>query len=569
MKKSICLLLAVLLLPYAASAEQYHAVVDETAASDGTYLVAVNTNPSPSVVQQTAEVPAANTRTYAAAESTSIPDNTRAIIETAGGTLYEIEPNRSGIQPFSAQTSIQTTLLYANDVCEVYLEVGAHPDLQFTEQTAQQLADYYRDNICRPMQQAFEELPDQSNKLKIMCYDIQDNFDAADNTKWSYIAGQFSPSLYRQGHYAIELDTYPAMSFDTLYPDEIQPADVTKSYGTLAHEFQHLLNYCAYDMRGDRSKPQMALWLNECFSECANEIQNPAYSSRIANAQNHTVAQDLAAGLSLTDWQGKLGNYTLSYLFGQYLRTQTKGYPGGGNEIYKKISTYYYAQPGDEMDAIAAAMTEVTGETWTPEELLFCFRVALVAQQSSGRYGFGGEDKFRQYFPACSSGAVSLPGGGATVFACPEGFRVPAATDGDIHYCVVTPPDITVARAEVQAAVPTLAADGKTYIRYQPVTSLTQDGLRLYTDFTNFTAQTGGPVLYAAIYRGDALLYVSRTHITGSPGANSLSAAYSLPADIQAAVQPGDTLRVLALSSDGLRPYLQTVFSFKQPSFLP
>lgn len=557
MKKILCLLLALLFMPCTGFAEHYHTVVDETAASDGTYLVAVNTNPSPSVTQQTAAIPAANAAVQAAAEDESIPYGTRSVIETEAGTLYELEPEHAPAAN-AARTTVQTNRLYSNEVCEVYLEEGAASELEFTKARAAQLGDYYRDFICKQMQQAFGALPDQEKKLKILCYDIQDDFVASDKTKWAYIAGMFDPALYQSGHYAIMLDTYPTMSFNSSRPTEIQPADVTKSYGTLAHEFQHLLNQCAYDARADKTKSQMNVWLNECFSECANEIQNPAYSRRITDSNSTSIAKQLSGGLSLLDWQGTLGNYSLSYLFGQYLRTQTKAYPGGGNEIYRKISDIYYTQPGSELDAIAAAMTEVTGSQWTPEDVLFRFRVALVAQQDSGVYGFGGEEKFLQYIPATAAAAVNLPGGGATVFSCPSGYRVPSAADGDIRYCVVTPSDIVVTSADVRGI-----QSGTNII--VPLTTLKADEMRFYTTFYNRTARAAGPTLYAAISNQNGqLLYTQTAKLSEITRSNTKTEPFVLPPNIKADIQPGDTLRVYALSG-GLHPYMQTIFTFVQP----
>lgn len=562
MKKTLCLLAALLLLPCAAFGEHYYTTVDETAASDGTYLIAVNTNPSPTVTQQTEDIPAISAPARATAAEPSIPYGTRQIIETEAGRLYELEPERETMTA-AARKSVQTTLLYANEVCEVYLDKAAAPELQFTKECAAQLGDYYRDFICQQMQQAFGALPDQQKKLKILCYDIEDDFDASDDTKWAYTAGMFDSSLYQNGHYAILLDTYPTMSFNARYPTKIQPVDVTKSYGTLAHEFQHLLNRCAYNTNDDCAKPQMATWLNECFSECANEIQDPGYSKRITGSNAASVSAQLAGGLSLMDWQSTLGNYTLSYLFGQYLRTQTKNYPGGGNGIYRKISEQYYTQPGSELDAVAAVMTEVTGDTWTPEELLFRFRVALTAQQKTGIYGFGGEEKFLQYAPApAAGGTVTLPGGGATMFFCPPGYRVPSATDGDIRYCVVTPPDIIVLQAQMETYTKTVI-NSNTYFDYFPVTSLKEGDFCLSASFVNHTAQSNAPVLYAAIYREGALLHITRYlpgEKDGKTGVNSVARSYQVPSGIQ----PGDTLRVYALSG-GLHPYMQTVFTFVQP----
>lgn len=100
----------------------------------------------------------------------------------------------------------------------------------------------------------------------------------------------------------------------------LEQPDVT-ALGTLAHEYQHLLTFCAKSRIDGYPRPE-ATWLDEGLSMLAMDL---AGFGRVGN--DPFVAEEIAAymrdpGLySLTDWPGNPDerSYGLSYLFVRYL----------------------------------------------------------------------------------------------------------------------------------------------------------------------------------------------------------------------------------------------------------
>ncbi|HAZ06305.1 MAG TPA: neutral metalloprotease, partial [Acetobacterium sp.] len=171
----------------------------------------------------------------------------------------------------------------------------------------------------------------------------------------------------------IYVDTYPLIGIEK---------NLANSYSTMAHEFQHMVNFnCNKDQGG-----QMETWLNETLSLAAEHLYEGVQSSRISYYNNSTPIAD---GRSVMDWNNSdsLPNYALSYLFSQYLRTQAEAKLGEGikTDIYQQI----IADPGDANTALSNAIKANIDANMTTEKFMTNFRVAMVLKANSGSYSFG------------------------------------------------------------------------------------------------------------------------------------------------------------------------------------
>ncbi len=203
-----------------------------------------------------------------------------------------------------------------------------------------------------------------NGKTQILCYDIQDGF----NGSGGYIAGYFwgGDLLSVQNsnrNEVIHIDTYPSM----IWPQGSQ-ADVSRQFSTIAHEFQHLVNFHQnYIVEGT----EMDIFLNEGLSMQAEHMLYGTLQNRINFYNNNNIYN------SILRWEQNLGSYSLAYLFVQYIRTQTTVDPS----IYRQLIT----DPLNDFRVVERYMD-------TPlQEVLVNFRVQTLLKDPTGEYGFNGE----------------------------------------------------------------------------------------------------------------------------------------------------------------------------------
>ena len=227
-------------------------------------------------------------------------------------------------------------------------------------------------------------------RINLMYYNIDDGFEPGVNE--GYVAGYFSKNDFTtNGLPMIHVDTYPGVHYVSL--SGVESNDVTDTYSTFCHEYQHLINY---SITGG-----MDTWLNEAMSAAAEEICYPGSSlvSRIQSWERYyyrnnndwlTPPQEfeyfapyeLHNGYSMYTWSNSLSYvlplYSQVCLFSQYL------YSRFGNGIFKIISQNYNGA-GSSPTAIATATGMDTSE------LVKNFRIAVTANDPvsfDGLYGF-------------------------------------------------------------------------------------------------------------------------------------------------------------------------------------
>ncbi len=271
----------------------------------------------------------------------------------------------------------------------------------------------------------------KNTKMDILIYDIQDGYNGTTNR--SYVGGYtdltdfISENLGGNGNEQgiLHIDIYPLMGTSGT-------PDVTKAYSTIVHEFQHQISYSdsLFDyFRGATDFYINDAWWNEAFSMAAEHLYTGSpLTNRINRYNQANNSTPLRNGLVLgyLDYaennDNVASNYGASYLFGQYLRCQTKHLQGGGNRIYRTV----LEQVGTDYTAILSALSSI-GYEYTPnsfEELYRNFRMATILKNSTGPYGFAGESAFSTLANNVYTGTanLTLKPGAAVVLMDAENF---------------------------------------------------------------------------------------------------------------------------------------------------
>ena len=304
--------------------------------------------------------------------------------------------------------------------------VWAENTTDITTARAQQLSAEFDGRIYPAVTTNFFTPSDVNGdgKIAILCFDIQDDFE----TTGGYIGGYFSPGdLYDQtGSNKMEIfyiDTFPGMR----YPSTA-PVDVTEAYSTLAHEFQHMVNYNRNVLV--EGGADMDTWLDEGLSMAAEHLIYGTLASRINYYNNAASIRNGHSLLYWDDYGDTLSNYSLSYLFVQYVRVQMNQ----GNGIYKTI----LQDSANDYRAVENALKMYIGPEMTFGDFLTNFRLALLLKDGTGSYGFKGEPGFTIINTQMYTGMGKyLRGGGAVFIPLSEEFTDPGNAGTSIQYAGV------------------------------------------------------------------------------------------------------------------------------------
>lgn len=334
-----------------------------------------------------------------------------------GNTRSFIVDKKSESNP----ATINGRCAYSGTNVQVWVDTAADAQVKLTDAQAELIGKEFDSKVYSLITTNFGAAPnvDNDGKIAILCFDItEDNYQNAGDP---YIAGFFyGGDLYNNDQLQLKnsnemeifyADTYPTMIKDPQNPVYNDP-DVTKVYSTLAHEFQHMVNFnqnCLVE--GDKA---MDTWLNEALSMAAEQMYNGTQTNRITYYNSSTAIQN---GHSLLSWQNGsevLANYSLSYLFSQYLRTQVDQAKGSGEGVktYKSIIN----DSAEDYTAVENVIKDRIDSNLTFGQFMTNFRAAMLLKASKGPYGFNGEAGFNTITtPLYAGGAIDLKGGGAVV----------------------------------------------------------------------------------------------------------------------------------------------------------
>ncbi len=292
-------------------------------------------------------------------------------------------------------------------------------------------------------------------RLNILYYNIDDGWQPGQG----YVAGFFSQSdLYYNGMPVLNIDTYPGVYYINTAGEEI--IDLESTYGTMVHEYQHLINYS--ETGGTDT------WINESMSAAAEEICYPGSSigPRVQSWQNYKFsvnndwlnppaeyeynsAFSLHKGYSMYSWSNylemndRLALYAQVAFFSQYIFTQH------GNPTFRALLERMAAG-----DSFPNAFQTVTGENTA--DFVQNFRIAMTANTTpdieDGIYGFrmqegydpagyhDVENIYNLLAPVVFTGSSCSIAGGGAITVKPVGgvYNPPSGASGQLRYMGIT-----------------------------------------------------------------------------------------------------------------------------------
>ncbi|MGI2327562.1 cell wall-binding repeat-containing protein [Planococcus sp. YIM B11945] len=297
-----------------------------------------------------------------------------------------------------ATKQIEAELKYSSAHSEIWVNNN-----EITAVQAKAMGDEFEKKIYPLITENFAKEPDvdRNGKVSILVYNIQDGFEGSGG----YVAGYFySQDLYQVAESNMSevfyMDTYPTMGYSKA------AYNVKKSFSTLAHEFQHMVNYNENVLIEDN--PEMELWLNEAMSMAAEQMYLGA--PLMDRIEYYEQSEAIANGHSLLYWDDAgdtLSNYSLSYLFGQYLRIQS----GQNEKVYKEL----LMNTKEDEAALKEIIQKYIKADKTLGQFLTDFRYALLVNEPTGLYGFNGEPALSKIAAPLYKGTLprTMRGGGA------------------------------------------------------------------------------------------------------------------------------------------------------------
>lgn len=251
---------------------------------------------------------------------------------------------------------------------------------KITQEKAEILADKF-DSIYKPIQEVFgtewNEIISTNGfytisdtKVNIVVYDIEDDYTEGQD---SGVAGYFWPKDYytatekpsnkddvlplsNEGKYF-----YVDAGFLNAYPEMI--------YSTLAHEFQHMINFGQKTMKSMKTATKQSdivsssTWSNEMMSMVCEDMIQVYLGVRPEDSPISRLL-DFANGYyisGLTDWfqdSNVAYSYAGAYAFGAYL---ARNY--GGKDLIKQIATNKYVDQESITQALRAIRKDESFET--------------------------------------------------------------------------------------------------------------------------------------------------------------------------------------------------------------
>lgn len=359
----------------------------------------------------------------------------------SSGSSITVQARRT----FNAQTLFRTwvqvdsDLRYTGKHCLVYVEEGESSKIP--DPVIAEIGQAFDSKAYPIVTQYFGEPydVDGNGKVILLLLDIQDGYTEGDG---GYVAGYFdsthmlSTSTFSRSNQAdmIFLDTYPGLR---TVSGEIDPAAKEDLKLTLAHEFQHLVNYSEKVIRQRRS-PQDT-WINEGLSAAVeylylgkhvqwkidyfNQVQ---YQTTQGKTYNPLSDSNLWGQyfVSWGRWGDPLVNYSTVYLFFQWLRIQAGSTSNGNPEIYRSI----LQDPASDYQAVVHAFNFHTrdiledipgGGSWTWKGIFRSWLLANLLNQPSGWYGYkhqltDDQGKVKYLYPRFF---VNLPSDGAKIYS--------------------------------------------------------------------------------------------------------------------------------------------------------
>ncbi len=347
----------------AATPAQSEAVI---VSGTGNVALALGENVAEIVVQHSD----GTTRTYTITVTRLQPGKRlfRAREATQAGTWYDIVASERG--------SSDTSVVYVDD---------AIPTTDVSNADAQAIADEFENNIRDVVRDNFgvESDVDSNGKVIILLLDIVDGFSGSGG----FVAGYFDPV-----HMFAKSSQPNSNEADIIFMD-VDPLAVGSDgfYSTVAHEFQHLVNFANTFLDDGREQD---LWINEGLSLSAEYLYLGAQVDSRIDYYNVDPLETIRYGNTFFVWNGyweseaspadQLANYSTAYLFFQWLRIHATN----GSDIYKEILD---SSSRDHEAVLGAVTNRFTPALSTWDEVLSSWFAANFLNADSGVYGYNQE----------------------------------------------------------------------------------------------------------------------------------------------------------------------------------
>lgn len=357
-------------------------------------------------------------------------------------------------------TSVQFKVLAKGEHCYIWTPTSTADNVYPLDSIDESFADICAaefDSKFDLMQSSFGNHSNGSQgdgRLNILYYNIDDGWQPGEG----YVAGFFSSSdLYYNGMPILNIDTYPGVYY--VRPSGEVVIDVTDTFNTMVHEYQHLINY---------SEGGSDTWINECMSAAAEEICYPG-SSIVSRTQSwlnyrfstnddwlnpptehqYTSSYNLHNGYSMYSWNSYMNTNDLLALYAQVSFFAQYIYTQNGNETFRALLQRLTAG-----DSFPAALQNVTGTN--ASDFVRNFRIAMTANTTQniedGIYGFipqegydpslyhNVENMYSLLAPLVFTGSsCSIKGGGAiTVKPVGGVYYPPSGASADLQYMGIT-----------------------------------------------------------------------------------------------------------------------------------
>eukprot|EP00831_Metopus_contortus_P019068 TRINITY_DN18209_c0_g1_i1.p1 TRINITY_DN18209_c0_g1~~TRINITY_DN18209_c0_g1_i1.p1 ORF type:complete len:283 (+),score=28.37 TRINITY_DN18209_c0_g1_i1:127-975(+) len=196
------------------------------------------------------------------------------------------------------------------------------------------------------------------------------------------------------------------------------PPNSEEMMSTMAHEFQHLINFGS---RLTSGKSEMAVWLDEGLAVSAEHYISNSAREIYVDVMVNDEGEKIRNGYPLTyfDYDDNGESYALAYTFMQYCKNQ---YPQK-ELLFKNLINHQYG----DYRALVEIINESNDEYTTFEDIVVGYKIANMIN-GSGIYGYGDD---RNIFDFTTSNAVKGPterfvgyisGGGAVYYSTDIGY---------------------------------------------------------------------------------------------------------------------------------------------------
>ena len=243
------------------------------------------------------------------------------VLHCAGSDAMYDPPGGKGFWARKSDLTTGNTTFYR--VTSMFAAASAHANVYVEagngvpKSSVDGLLAAFENNIV-PVEHVWFTTPtdvDHNGKVILLLLDIQDGYREGSST--GYIAGYFDPLNHYSDASVNALNSqYHSNQAEMLYLDTY-PADITRTafFATLAHEYQHLLQFGKY-YRGEQNDVEPT-WIDEGLSEVSSDLTG--FGPQVSRANTFRSALLNSTSLIREPAQFGLEHYASTYIYFRYL----------------------------------------------------------------------------------------------------------------------------------------------------------------------------------------------------------------------------------------------------------